>query len=703
MSAATVAVFLESLHALPLLDAAQREQVAILGTQCADIRALVHELSRRGWLTAYQANQITIGRGRELVLDQYLVLDRLGEGGTGVVFKARHQAMRRVVALKLIRKDLVAEPEVVARFHREIEVLSRLSHPNIVHAYDAGPIGPTHFLAMEFIEGIDLARLIQKEGPLPVARAVDYIRQAALGLQHAHERGLVHRDFKPSNLMLTALKRPDAGSPAVDPCVKVLDLGLARFQHKADGRGLAPLTQDGQGMMGTPDYMAPEQAIALHAADTRADVYSLGCTLFYLLTGQPPFPGKSLAEKLMKHQQAEPPALERLRPEAAALAPLVRRTLAKNPADRFQTPGELAAALAPGAAVSAVAIQTRALPLHAGPVQPHDIHPNGRVPLDVSRLGRRHRPPVHLVAGGAALLGLIVLSTIAFLRSGEPDRNANGFPPTREPEVGTRWNRPKESDLVVNSLGMRLVHIPAGKFTMGSPRQEASRGADEDQHEVKISRAFWMGVYPVTQAEYEKVMGVNPSFFSAAGEGKDRVKGLDTRRFPVDQVSWTDAVEFCRKLSALPDEVKAGRTYRLPTEAEWEYACRGRSPAYQVFHVGNTLTSEDANFDGGNPYPEDARKGVSLQRTTRVGSYKPNAFGLYDLHGNVWQWCQDWLGPYDTFQRIDPIGPERGGIHVWRGGSWNLGASHCRSASRHGDGPDTRYPLSGFRVVGVWP
>jgi formylglycine-generating enzyme required for sulfatase activity len=162
-------------------------------------------------------------------------------------------------------------------------------------------------------------------------------------------------------------------------------------------------------------------------------------------------------------------------------------------------------------------------------------------------------------------------------------------------------------------------------------------------------------------------------------------------------------VEFCRKLSALPDEQKLGRTYRLPTEAEWEYACRGKSAAYQVFHFGNALTAEDANFDGNQPYPEDARKGVCLQRTSAVGSYKPNAFGLYDMHGNVWQWCQDKLGPYDASQRIDPTGPEQGAIRVWRGGSWNLAGSQCRSAARHADGPETRYPISGFRVVGVFP
>jgi len=335
MAPAAAVTLVATLDRLQLLEAAQLDEVRRdLQPRFRDPRALGQELLRRGWLTSYQANALL--QGRELLLGPYLLLDKLGEGATGVVFKARHQAMRRIVAVKVIRKELVTDAEVVARFYREIEVVSRLSHPNVVHAYDAGPIGTTHFLAMEYVEGIDLTRLVEKQGPLSVARGCECIRQAALGLHHAHEQGLVHRDIKPSNLMLTS-----------EEVVKVLDLGLARFQHAPDGRGLAPLTQDGKGMMGTPDYMAPEQALDLRCADVRADVYSLGCTLFFLLTGKPPFIGNTLAEKLMKHQAAEPPALDQARPEVpGALATAVRRMLAKQPEERQQSMTEVAAALA---------------------------------------------------------------------------------------------------------------------------------------------------------------------------------------------------------------------------------------------------------------------------------------------------------------------------------------------------------------------
>jgi hypothetical protein len=269
---------------------------------------------------------------------------RLGEGGTGQVFQARHQKLGRLVALKIIRPDLVADPEVVGRFYREVQLLSRLTHPNIVHAYDAGPIGRTHFLVMEYVAGIDLSQLVKQKGPLPVAEACAYVRQAALGLQHAHAQGLVHRDIKPPNLLLTHGGEHGA-------LVKLLDLGLARLAGKdgvASGEKTSLLTPAGALSMGTPDYMAPEQALDFHAADIRADIYSLGCTLWYLLTGQPPFPGGTLAVKLLAHQQRELPALEQLRPNVpASLALVIRRMLAKAPDERYQTPLEVAEALAP--------------------------------------------------------------------------------------------------------------------------------------------------------------------------------------------------------------------------------------------------------------------------------------------------------------------------------------------------------------------
>jgi serine/threonine protein kinase len=306
--------------------------------------ALGKELLRRAWLTPYQVNQLMQGRVHDLLFGPYLLLERLGEGGAGQVFKARHQKMDRIVALKVIRKELLADTDVVSRFYREIQVLSQLDHPNIVRAYDAGPNTRArgHFLAMEFIEGTDLGRLVKQGGPMPIIQACEYIRQAALGLQYAHERGLVHRDIKPHNLIMSVR----------DGLVKVADLGLARLPRAGPDeltgvvRTTGTLTPENAVMIGTADYLAPEQALNFHEADIRADIYSLGCTLFFLIAGQAPFAGGTLAQKVAKHLQAEPPPIDKFRSDVPpALSQMLRRMLAKRPEDRYQTPGELAAML----------------------------------------------------------------------------------------------------------------------------------------------------------------------------------------------------------------------------------------------------------------------------------------------------------------------------------------------------------------------
>jgi serine/threonine protein kinase len=341
----SVGELLASLRQSPLLTAAQLDLLSRL--RFSEPRALARDLLQRNWLTPYQVNQFLQGRGADLVLGPYVLLERLGEGGAGQVFKARHQRLNRLVALKVIRKDLLHDAEAVRRFYREIAVVSRLDHPHIVHALDAGPTGTTHVLAMEFVEGTDLGKLVKQRGRLPIPQACTYIRQAALGLQYAHERGLVHRDIKPSNLILAK------SAPGQEPVVKLLDMGLARLRGGPE-TALAPhgeLTTTltpvgGVVMMGTPDYLAPEQALDFHGADIRADIYSLGCTLYYLLTGQPPFPGGTLPQKLVRHQRSEPPPIQQFRRDVPSeLDQVLRRMLAKDPADRYSTPADVAAAL----------------------------------------------------------------------------------------------------------------------------------------------------------------------------------------------------------------------------------------------------------------------------------------------------------------------------------------------------------------------
>jgi uncharacterized protein (TIGR02996 family) len=255
---------------------------------------------------------------------------------------------------------------------------------------------------------------------------------------------------------------------------------------------------------------------------------------------------------------------------------------------------------------------------------------------------------------------------------------------------------------LTNSIGMELALIAPGAFLMGSPDSEADRMEGEGpQHEVEISRAFYLGVYPVTQGQWRRVMGNNPSWFCPGGGGKDQVRGLDTRDFPVEWVSWEDAVSFCQQLSELPEEKQERREYRLPSEAEWEYACRGGAPSSTPFHFGTSLSSTQDNFNGDFPYG-GAAKGPYLGRTAEVGAYPvSNAFGLHDLHGNVWEWCADRFDGryYARSPRRDPPGASQGSNRVVRGGNWKDFGLYCRSAYRYWREPAFRFNGLGFRVA----
>jgi uncharacterized protein (TIGR02996 family) len=257
---------------------------------------------------------------------------------------------------------------------------------------------------------------------------------------------------------------------------------------------------------------------------------------------------------------------------------------------------------------------------------------------------------------------------------------------------------------VVNSIGMRFALIPPGGFLMGSRADEEGRQTDEGpMHEVEISTAFYLGVFPVTQAQWQTVMGSNPSCFCATGSGKHEVEGMSTDDFPVERVSWEDVTEFLKTLAALETDHGGGREYRLPAEAEWEYACRGGPCSSTPFHLGKSLSSRQADFNGYHPYG-GAASGPDLRRTCQVGSYRPNAFGLYDMHGNVFEWCSDWFGfnYYEFSPRRDPHGPytgTMGSLRVIRGGSWSAAGQGCRSAARDRFTQGNRSNNVGFRVV----
>jgi formylglycine-generating enzyme required for sulfatase activity len=266
------------------------------------------------------------------------------------------------------------------------------------------------------------------------------------------------------------------------------------------------------------------------------------------------------------------------------------------------------------------------------------------------------------------------------------------------PESSRSAPAPPARKHFTNSVGMKLVRIPAGKFTMGSPASESGRRPEERQHDVEITRHFFLGAYLVTQTQYAKVAGGNPSHFCGTGLRRESVKGLITADFPVEYVSWEEAAAFCKKLSALPAEKAATRHYRLPTEAEWEYACRAGTTT--PFHFGRSASSKQANFNGLSPYG-GAEKGIALNRPCKVGSYKANAWGLFDMHGNVWQFCGDWYDRayYQVSPKKDPQGPNTGTTKILRGGAFGYTGDWCRAAFRLGEGPTRRWDHVGFRVA----
>lgn len=598
---------------------------------------------------------------------RYEIVELIGVGGMGNVYRARHRMMDRDVAIKVINRRMVGNPRAVERFHREVKSAARLAHANIVTAFDAEQAGDVHFLAMEYVNGTNLASVVESRGPLPVSEACDYICQAAAGLQHAHDDGMVHRDIKPHNLMLTP-----------DGTVKILDFGLAALSEgldretDANSETRTGLTDVGS-IMGTPDYISPEQADDAHRVDNRSDIYSLGATLYFLLAGKPPFEGGSVTEVLDGHARLDPPRIESACPDIPLpLADTVTRMMAKRPDDRLQSAGEVISALQPF-------VQGETTQVRRG------VQSRRRILIAVSCL---------LVIGAAIVVAM-----------SPPNRGDQDASNTKSPikslkpkSTVTKNSTPPGPNVLKAFKQLKLTLIEPGQFRMGTERHRKAT-PDEHVHFVAMTKPFHIGTYEVTQQQFEWVMGRNPSRFTTA-RAPELVKDLDTGRLPVENVSWDDAVEFCRRLSALPEARRAGYLFRLPTEAEWEYACQAGTDS--SFHFGNFLNGKEANVDGRHPWGI-WKPGPSIRRTVIVGSYPANPFGLHDMHGNVWEWCADWyqLNYYTQSPPQDPPGPATGTNRVVRGGGWDWGAMHARTAARGQREPGHRDHSLGFRVVRV--
>ena len=450
MSADVFVTFMDRLKESHLLRPEQLDKIKRRPEASArDVRGLANYLCHKGWLTAFQVQELAKKRGQRLVLGPYRLLDKIGEGGMGQVYKAQHDVMNRVVAFKVIADDHLRDPRRVQRFYQEIRLAAKLAHPNIVTAYDAGKVDNTHFFAMEYVEGTDLARLVREHGPLPVPQACDFIRQAARGLQHAHEQGMIHRDIKPSNLIVARGGR--------EPVVKVLDMGLARLQSFGDGE--AEITRDGM-VVGSPSYLAPEQGRDPHNIDSRADLYSLGCSLYYLLKARVPFNGSSPLEIMLKHQADPPPKLSDARSEAPpALDAVITKLLAKDPADRYQSARAVVDALAPfcrkglkgGDTSSAVTVECTKTK------RPRRVRPE--IP----------RPVVVALAGGGALLviGFIALVVALSGKAETTESSANrGSQGAGKASTSPAARKPEE-EAVYTAMKLVEVKMLGGPYHTG--------------------------------------------------------------------------------------------------------------------------------------------------------------------------------------------------------------------------------------------
>jgi serine/threonine protein kinase len=356
-SEAAVEAFLKDVLRSGLLER-EALQAALKGVpreQRADPEALADHLVRGGHLSRFQARRLLKGRFRGLILGPYQILAPIGRGGTGTVFLARDTRSSELVALKLLPRSS-AEKRQRARFRREMLLSRRVAHPHIATTYSSGKIDGVYYIAMEYIPGKSLQRLVQEEGPIDVPRAARLMREVASGLAHAHDRGMIHRDLKPSNIMVTPHDH-----------AKVLDLGLALVEGEdvADYRVLG-----GKGyIVGTMDYIAPEQTANSAAVDRRADIYSLGCTLYYAITGRPPFPGGTSKEKIQRQRREEPESLLDLKPTLPVeFVVLIRRMMAKDPNDRPSTAADVLRNLRPWAGDAALPLDRKDDPEYSSAV-----------------------------------------------------------------------------------------------------------------------------------------------------------------------------------------------------------------------------------------------------------------------------------------------------------------------------------------------
>jgi len=646
---------------------------------------------------------------------RYSLLKELGAGAMGAVFLARDNQLGREVALKtpMIDRD---DKELLESFKKEAQLAANINHPHICPIFDVGIEDDIPFLTMAYIEGQTLEKYLASGKTLNFRQTVTLVRKISLAIQEAHRKGIIHRDLKPANIMINK-----AGEPVV------MDFGLAKKSTKV-GENVTPV----DGTSGTPAYMAPEQfsGKSFDRAEL-SDQYSIGVIFYQLICGKLPFEAETLVNLISKINYENLTRPSFVNPEVDEnIEKICLKTFNKNPDLRYLNLKELVADLneylkgdpstqtaRPSAELSQqTAGEIRVSKMLGG----RSMEIASRILADArdqslfqpikKKKKKKKDLWVRSLLGYGSLSFLIVLVSIVFYKnrsyfglgtnsnviSVEANKN-NGGPridalkPKSEVDISlflvSPFNEAKAKEVqksvaknlqkeveekadLGKDVNLEMVLIPAGKFMMGSPASEKDRNENETQHEVTLTKPFYMGKYEVTQEQWEAVMGNNPSV---------RTKGA---KLPVTDVSWNDCQEFIKKLNE-----KTNGGYRLPTEAQWEYACRAGTTT--TYSVGESISKDDANF-GAAEVPETIKV---------VGNYKANAFGLFDMHGNILEWCEDRNGDYPVGPVTDPMGPGTGTNRVWRGGAFNLNTSRARSSLRHARLPTHRHINLGFRLA----
>ncbi len=635
-----------------------------------------------------QAASLDAGRFAPFLLHRYEPRRILGAGGFGTAVLCHdHNLGVEVVVKTLHAGDL---ERGLSDVFREAQILYGLSHPAIIRVRDCEYADPAAkarpYLVMEYFPGVTLEQHVATHGVLPVADLVAVALLIARGMQASHTAGVWHRDLKPANILVRK-----AGN---DWQVKVIDFGLAlRKQVVETSMAVrsAGNTVLSDSVAGTVQYAPPEQLGRLPGVKVGpwSDVYAFGKTCCYALfrtteprsrhlTGLPAELRELLEgciEQELEHRHARfekvLPALEALdSARKAAEEAATREQLERQ--ERQHQEGERRRAEE----------QKRREQQEAARQQQEQARLRQEGEGKLARLVRealertRGKPTAEDTAAANELVRQ------HHIEKGRADAIVRG---ERERWQKAQPREPRPGDVTTIDLGgveMKFAWCPPGTFLMGSPSSEEQRGgydgADETQHRVTLSRGYWLGIHPVTQPQWQAVMGSNPSKF----------KG-DT--LPVETVSWDDCQEFVKKLGQ-----KTGKRFRLPTEAEWEYACRAGTAT--PFHFGETISTDQANYNGNYTYGK-GKKGVYREKTTPVGSFPANAWGLYDMHGNVWEWCRDWYGARPSDDIKDQQGENSGTARVLRGGSWYHPPRLCRSAFRLGRVPGIRGDIYGCRVL----